>query len=225
MIKTVLFDMDGVVIDSEKLHLRAMGLTLEKHGIDYTQSFLNKFVGRSDESFFQYVYENMDDSHSVDQLLKEKNDYFENLLKELRYVEGFTDFIQAVKTKRLQTALVTSSSRFTVRTVDKLLNLTPFFDVVVAEEDTLKHKPNPEPYLLALKRLNAEKESALVIEDSINGILSGKAAGCKVAGLTNSFDADTLLDAGADLVIDHFSELQIERDCKQRSPIESGFKR
>ena len=51
-INTILFDMDGVVIDSEKLHLRTMGLTLEKFGISYTQSFLNEYVGRSDESFF-----------------------------------------------------------------------------------------------------------------------------------------------------------------------------
>ena len=95
-LKTILFDMDGVVIDSEKLHLRAMGLTLEQHGIKYSQSFLNDYVGRSDESFFRYVYENMDNTHSMEELLEEKNAFFEDLLKELKYVEGFTDFIQKV---------------------------------------------------------------------------------------------------------------------------------
>ena len=209
-LKTILFDMDGVAIDSEKLHLRAMGLTLEQYNIEYTQSFLNDYVGRSDGSFFRYVYENMDNTHSIEDLLKEKDAFFEDLLKELQYVEGFIDFIQEVKTRKLQTALVTSSSLFTVRKVNKLLNLAPFFDVVVTAEDTQKHKPNPEPYLLALKNLGAGNSSTLIIEDSINGILSGKAAGCRVAGLTTSFDAETLQNAGADYVISSFSELHID---------------
>ncbi len=208
-LKTILFDMDGVVIDSERLHLRAMGLTLEQHGIEYTESFLNGYVGRSDESFFGYVHKNMDDSHSVEELIDEKNAFFEELIKELEYVEGFTDFIQSVKTMNLQTGLVTSSSLFTVQKVDKQRDVTSFFDIVITEEDSLKHKPNPEPYLLALEHLKAEGKSTLIIEDSINGIIAGKAAGCKVAGITTSFNAKTLEDAGADYVIERFSELDI----------------
>ncbi|RNC66946.1 HAD family phosphatase [Proteiniphilum sp. X52] len=213
-LKTILFDMDGVVIDSEKLHLRAMGLTLERHGIEYSQSFLTDYVGRSDESFFRHVYENMDNTHSMEELLEEKNAFFEGLLKELKYVEGFTDFIQKVKSIKLQAGLVTSSSLFTVRKVDKLLNLTSFFDIVITEEDTQKHKPNPEPYLLALDNLGADHRSTLIIEDSINGILAGKAAGCGVAGLTTSFGAATLQDAGADWVINSFSDLHPLIDYK-----------
>lgn len=208
-LKTILFDMDGVVIDSEKLHLHAMGLTLEQHGIEYSQTFLNDYVGRSDESFFRYVYENMDNTHPLEELLEEKNSFFEGLLNEMEYVKGFTDFIQKVKTMKLQTALVTSSSLFTVRKVDTLLNLTSFFDLIITEEDTQKHKPDPEPYLLALENLGADHRSTLIIEDSINGIVAGKAAGCRVAGLTTSFDAHTLQDAGADYIIDDFSELHI----------------
>lgn len=204
--------MDGVAIDSEKLHLRAMGRTLEQHGIEYTQLFLNGYVGRSDESFFRFVYENMNNSHSIEELIKEKNIFFDDLLKELKYTEGFTDFIQTVKSLELQTGMVTSSSLFTVGKVDKLLNLTSFFDIVITKEDTQKHKPNPQPYLLALEELGADQRLTLIIEDSVNGVLAGKAAGCRVAGLTTSFDAVTLHDAGADYVIGSFSELDIEND-------------
>ena len=99
-IKTILFDMDGVVIDSEKLHLRAMGLTLEKFDIPYTQSFLDEYVGRSDESFFDYVFNNMDSSFEVEDLLQNKNMFFEDLLIDLEYVEGFTEFIKFVEEKK-----------------------------------------------------------------------------------------------------------------------------
>lgn len=206
--KTVLFDMDGVVIDSEKLHLRAMGLTLEKHEIPYTQPFLNDYVGRSDESFFKYVFQNIDSRFEVEQLLEEKNVYFEGLLAELEYVEGFTEFIEFIRNKDIKIGLVTSSTLFTVRKVDELLNLVPYFEVIVTEEDTEKHKPFPDPYLLGLKMFGADKSKTLIIEDSINGIISGKEAGCIVAGMTTSFDANRLLDAGADFIINSYNELQ-----------------
>lgn len=199
--------MDGVVIDSEKLHLRAMGLTLDLYGINYTQDFLNEYIGRSDEFFFEYVYKNMDNSHSIEEMLMEKNAFFEKLLPKLEYVGDFTDFISKVKSLKLQTGLVTSSSLFTVNKVNKLLNHTSHFDTVVTAEDTLKHKPDPDPYLLAIERLNADIESTLIVEDSINGVRAGKAAGCVVAGLTSSHSSETLQRAGADYVINSFSEI------------------
>jgi beta-phosphoglucomutase len=206
--KYILFDMDGVVIDSEKLHLKAMDQSLVKHKISYDKSILDDFVGRSDESFFQYINDNFNSSIEIEVLIKDKNIFFEDLLKELEYVEGFTDFIQLTKQNNIKSGLVTSSSRFSIAKVDKVLNMTPYFEVIVSEEDTEKHKPMPDPFILGLKRLNADNSKTLVIEDSVNGIISGKAAGCVVAGLTTSFNAQILLDAGADIIADSFSELQ-----------------
>ncbi|MDD2247010.1 MAG: HAD family phosphatase [Proteiniphilum sp.] len=205
---TILFDMDGVVIDSEKLHLKAMDLSLESNNIVYDNSILNDFVGRSDESFFQYIFDNFDSSVDVDKLLKDKNSFFEELLKGMQYVEGFTDFIKVTNQKNIKAGLVTSSSQFTIKKVDEILNLTPYFKVIVAEEDTQKHKPHPDPYLLGLMKFDADETKTLIIEDSVNGIISGKAAGCVVAGLTTSFNSQVLLDAGADFVVDSYTELQ-----------------
>ncbi|MDD4008883.1 MAG: HAD hydrolase-like protein, partial [Fermentimonas sp.] len=119
---TILFDMDGVVIDSEKLHLKAMDLSLESNNIVYDNSILNDFVGRSDESFFQYIFDNFDSSVDVDKLLKDKNSFFEELLKGMQYVEGFTDFIKVTNQKNIKAGLVTSSSQFTIKKVDEILN-------------------------------------------------------------------------------------------------------
>lgn len=200
--------MDGVVIDSEKLHLKAMDQSLVKNNIVYDKSILNDYVGRSDESFYRHIFNNVDSSVAIDNLLKDKNSFFEMLLKELQYVDGFIDFIQLIKESNIQTGLVTSSSRFSVEKIDKIVNLTPYFEVIITEEDTQKHKPNPEPFLLGVIKFSANKTKTLVIEDSINGIISGKAAGCVVAGLTTSFDTKTLLDAGADFVVNSFAELK-----------------
>jgi beta-phosphoglucomutase-like phosphatase (HAD superfamily) len=206
-INTILFDMDGVVIDSEKLHIRAMGMTLDKFGIPYPESLLDEFVGKSDTSFFEYIYNNIDSRIGIEEMLSNKNIFFEELMVELLHVEGFDKFISFVKENSFQKALVTSSSLFTVNKVDKLLNIKHHFDIVITEEDTRRHKPDPEPYLLALSRFNADNSNTLVIEDSISGVIAGKAAGCMVAGITTSFEKGVLLDAGADFVVDRFDEI------------------
>ena len=191
-VKSVFFDLDGVVIDSEKLHLRTLGLTLEKNGVSYDQGILDQLVGRSDKAFFRYAHDNLDDRIDMDDYLKQKDIHFEHLLAELRFVDGFPAFMDDVKNAGLQTALVTSSTAQTVQKVDRVLSFTQLFELVITADDTSKHKPYPEPYLQALERIKAEKERTIIIEDSINGITAGKEAGCIVCGLTTSFDAATL---------------------------------
>ena len=209
LITSLFFDMDGVVIDSEKLHLKALGLTLDNNGIAYPAAMLPGFTGKSDRSFFEYARDYLDTDGRVDinKFLNEKDKLFDSLLPELRFVDGFEDFILAVKARDLKTALVTSSSRWTVNKVDKLLGILKWFDVVIAEEDTERHKPNPDPYLLAFEKTEADRESTIIIEDSTIGITAGKAAGCTVCGLTTSFTKEVLTGAGADHAFDSYNAL------------------
>ena len=144
-VNTILFDMDGVVIDSEKLHLKAMGLTLERNGIAYPDTLLPAFVGKSDRSFFEYVRDHIDNRVNVDMFLEGKDALFNSLLPELRPVEGFLPFIHFVKERSIPTALVTSSSKWTVKRVDELLNVTKWFNQVIAEEDTTGTNPIRRP--------------------------------------------------------------------------------
>lgn len=206
-IKTILFDFDGVVVDSESLHLRALSEVLTNHGIRYPDSMLHDFVGKSDSLFYQYVIDNLDDSYELDYLLDEKNKIFEKIVKELKPINGFLDFIDIVIQKNIPRAIVTSSSEETLKMVSEIFPFQNYFDIVVCEEDTTEHKPYPAPYLLGLKRTGGEKETTLIIEDSVNGIKAGKFAGCTVFGLTTSLPRNTLLEAGADKVFDSYKEI------------------
>ncbi|HHT34126.1 MAG TPA: HAD family phosphatase [Bacteroidales bacterium] len=208
-IESVFFDMDGVVIESEKLHLQALGMTLEANGISFDRAILDQFVGKSDWSFFQYAYQHLDDRIDIEYYLKEKDLHFESLISDLQFVKGFPGFMRAVKEAKLRTALVTSSTSQTVQKVDKVLHFTHQFDLVITADDTSTHKPSPEPYLLALERTGSNKARTMIIEDSSYGIIAGKAAGCIVCGLTTSFDAAILKDAGADLTSDNYRELHL----------------
>lgn len=200
--------MDGVVIDSEKLHLRALGLTLEQNCIAFPEEILNDFVGRSDRSFFVHAKENLDERVHIEEYIRHKEAIFDEISAELQFIDGFPDFIETVKARQIKTALVTSSPHHLVKKADEKLNFIHFFDVIIAEEDTAKHKPNPEPYLLAFKKTQAEESTTIVIEDSLNGIIAGKAAGCTVFGLGTSFATNVLINAGADAAFDTYKELK-----------------
>jgi beta-phosphoglucomutase len=91
--------------------------------------------------------------------------------------------------------------------VDKLYNISGLFDLVITEVDTEFHKPDPAPYFKALEKLSLTRRDSIVIEDSPNGIISAKKAGCFVYGLTTSFQSHTLREAGADGIVESFREL------------------
>jgi beta-phosphoglucomutase-like phosphatase (HAD superfamily) len=117
-------------------------------------------------------------------------------------------FFQNVKNKGLKTVMVSSTSAYTFGLIDKYFNITHLFDLLVTEKDTVNHKPHPEPYLKALETLPASLEGTIVIEDSPNGILSAKRAGCKVFALATSFKPEKLTEA--DSVFGSYAELSKE---------------
>jgi beta-phosphoglucomutase len=205
-LKTVFFDLDGVIIDSEPIHAKAKKLTLDEYGIEYPILLFNDFIGQTDEDFFKHVSENLDsEKRPVEILLQQKQKIFVELLPEMKLVDGFLYFYQNIKERMLKTALVSSTSTYTFGLIDEIFNISHLFDLLVIEKDTVNHKPHPEPYIKALQTLPASTETTVVIEDSPNGIISAKEAGCKVFALATSFDVEKLI--GADDIFPTYSEV------------------
>jgi beta-phosphoglucomutase-like phosphatase (HAD superfamily) len=88
-----------------------------------------------------------------------------------------------------------------------MFGLWPFFSAIVTSHDIVHGKPHPEPYLKTAEKLGVAPANALVIEDSVQGVRSGKAAGCRVAAITTSFPRERLLEVEADYVVDSYAEL------------------
>lgn len=210
LINAIFFDFDGVVVDSEPLHAKTKILVLDHFGINYPSHILDKYKGRTEDDFFAYVSEYLDPKHrSPEEFRKKRHQYLSELLPKLTYIEGFQDFITfIISTKALKTALVTSSTIEEIRNIDTHLPVFSLFDLVVSADQTLEHKPHPAPYLRALSILQAKPELSMVIEDSLNGIRSGKKAGCTVCALTTSFSEDELRCAEPHHIFDSYAELQ-----------------
>jgi beta-phosphoglucomutase len=207
-LKTILFDFDGVVIDSEPLHAKAKKIILDRNKINYPSSIFDDFKGKTDKVFFDFVSRNLSDQPEKSVALENsKKKVFEEIINELELIKGFLPFLNKVKERKIQTALVSSTSLYSLALVDSLYQISGMFDLVITEVDTKLHKPYPDPYLKALEKLPAEINTTIVIEDSPNGIISAKSAGCFVYGITSSFSKQTLLASGADKVVDSFYEL------------------
>ena len=207
-LKTILFDFDGVVIDSEPLHAKAKKIILDRYKINYPASIFEEFKGKTDKVFFDFVTGTLcDQSQSSELLQNSKKAALEEIIVELKLIDGFLTFFEKVKARKIQTALVSSTSLYSLALVDNLYHISGMFDLVITEVDTDLHKPYPDPYLKALEKLSAEINTSIVIEDSPNGIRSAKSAGCFVYAITSSFPEQTLLEAGADKVVGSFNDL------------------
>ena len=209
-IEALIFDMDGVLIQSEHLAQKSEREVCRQHGIMVPKTLWNTFKGmRSRDVFERIVRECTDGSFDVDALTEERRArYLELAEKELRMFYRAREVLAAAERRfKSKLALVTSSSPASQEQVFRKFDLNQFFAVVIAAVDVLNGKPHPEAYVLAAKRLGVPTEKTAVIEDSDNGIRAACAAGCHAIGITHTFSAQTLWDAGADEVISRLPDL------------------
>ncbi len=182
----VLFDMDGVVIDSEELYQRVQERELCKLGVALSDEDYLSFKGMSEEA----VYDVLENKYGVRwdrQQVRQSSR--EMMLAEfranLKYVPGFPAIIDRIKGK-YKLGLVTSTDREFVGEIDTILPVTDYFPSVIAGDEVSANKPDPEPFQRMMEILEVEPAECVVIEDSINGVRSGKAAGAAVIGLSGT---------------------------------------
>jgi len=205
-IKAILFDMDGVVVDSEKLYSQSEDKLLNQYGVQFNDSDWIQIKGCTEKQFYDLIYSKFNLTIPKSKLIKKGRSFLKELFyKKLNYMNGFENIHSTLKQK-YKLALVTSTGIEMVNHINSFLSLYEKFDLVITSKDTKKHKPNPEPYLLAMKKLNLKPSQCIVIEDSMQGIEAGKKAGCFVVGLEGSLDKKFLHKA--DLIIANLYDLK-----------------
>ena len=204
----LIFDMDGVLIDSEPLHERSKREALQQAGIEVPEARFASYTGRSDTVMINdLAAEHGLDAERSAGILRAKHVIYESLEHELQPVDGALEFLRWAK-PRFRLAVATSATARNREATLKMLGVAELFEVAVDAAWFQHPKPSPEVFEIALQRLSVAGSACWVIEDAVNGILAAKAAGCFAVGLTTSFSAEALLEAGADLVVDTFAELE-----------------
>jgi beta-phosphoglucomutase len=206
-IRAVIFDMDGVVVDSEPVHEKALMATAESLGRPMTVTEAKSFKGSTEKLAAELMRAFTGTQVPVEEIIRKRLFMVRELFHEVTLMDGALDFIATCQKNGWSLALATSAQRDMQELIFATFGLAPFFPTVITGSDVTRSKPDPEPYLKAAGKLGLAPGLCLVVEDAKLGIVSGKAAGCQVAGITTSFSEEELLAAGADLVVATFPEL------------------
>jgi len=226
MLKAVIFDFDGVLVDSEQIHHKAFNRVLAKfHYQLSSREYYDRFLGLSDEELLRIVDKERHLSLSnqqFGQLLGEKANLFKEMAAtEAGIIEGVPKFLNMLSDGRIPMAICSGALLPEIETILESAGLRNYFEVIVSAEQVERGKPDPEGFLLALKLLNKlvrrscggklhksiKPEDCVVIEDSHWGLEAAKAAGMRAIAITNTYAAEHLKPA--DKVIEHLSDLSL----------------
>ena len=179
MVEAILWDNDGVLVDTECLFFESTRTILATIGIELSLEQFLDFSMRQGRSGFELAIESGWDKQQVANLKRQRDAlYSEMLHTEMRVLPGVVETLKALH-GRIRMAVVTSSQRQHFDLIHANIDLTGYFEFVLAREDYAKTKPSPEPYLLALERLGTKAENCVAVEDSERGLAAARAADSK----------------------------------------------
>lgn len=209
-IKCVIFDMDGVIIDSEEIHKKAYYETFQSVGVHVSENLYKTLTGSSTINAFQKLVHHFNLEEKPEALVLNKRARYVNFFENdptLHLVNGVENLIKHCYKKGLTLVLASSSAMVNIDRVFNRFNLNEYFTAKISGADLTASKPHPEIFEKAAILGKTSKENCIVIEDSDNGIKAANDAGIFVTGYRNPLAADQTLE-NANMVIEGFSELQ-----------------
>jgi HAD superfamily hydrolase (TIGR01509 family) len=221
MLQGVLFDMDGVIVDTEPLHHKAFYQMFDEVGIEVSPALYESFTGQSTINICKYLCDYFDVKKAPESLMRIKQNNFKQLFandSSLQLIDGVLDIIKEYHENELKLVLASSASMMTIDNVFERFNLNQYFIAKFSGADLQQSKPHPEIFEKAAQATGYERANCMVIEDSTNGIKAANAAGIFCVGYDSKHSKNQDYSI-ANMVISDFQEIQhdkIQEIFKQR---------
>lgn len=212
-LKAVLFDMDGVIVDTEPIHKKAYFKMFEHFDLNVSEELYSSFAGASTQRVCNTVIDEFNLKIGADEMESVKRKYFKNFFdndEDFGTVKGVKELIEHYHNNEIVLILATSASHTTINMVFARFNLKPYFKAVISGTDLKESKPNPEIFIKAAELSGFPKNECIVIEDSTNGITAAHHAGIFCAAY-NGGKTQMQDYSKANIVVTDFSELQIDK--------------
>ena len=206
-IAAVIFDMDGVIVDSNPVHKKILLKFCTNHGKQLSDEYIREnLYGRTNQEWIPKVFGPLP-TEKTESLADEKEQMFRNVFNpDEHIVPGFIEFLNLIKRKEIKTVVATSAPAENAGYILGKLAIINSFDAVLNSSHFTESKPHPDPYLKAAKAVKASPEYCIVFEDSISGVNSGLSAGAKVVGIATTHSHEDL--SSCHLVVNDFTEIQ-----------------
>ena len=209
MEKLILFDMDGVLVNTEPLHYRLWKQVFAERGLDIAFEHYKGCIGANGKRLMELIWEHYGVDFRGDQTMFDR--YYQLKSDHLRYgdiprIEGVNETLAELNARGWRMAVASSSTQDYIELCTDRIGIGHFFDVRFSAQWVKNTKPAPDVFLAAAEKMGARPEDCVVVEDSTNGTLAAKAAGMRCIGFVNPDSAGQCLDA-ADILIDRFAQL------------------
>ncbi|HLR90418.1 MAG TPA: HAD family hydrolase [Balneolaceae bacterium] len=212
-IDTVIFDMDGVIVDSEPIHSEVEQQMFKNEGVTLSPEEHQKFTGTASLEMWTEIVERFSLTTSPDELTRQNNESYLKALQSistLPAVKGVQQLIRNLHEKKYNLALASSSSRDQIDLIVNRLQLGSYFKVLVSGAELPRSKPDPMIFLETARQLGKAPSQCCVIEDSFHGVTAAKAAGMKCIGYRNPNSGNQDL-SGADVIVDSYLTRPVEK--------------
>ncbi len=210
MIKAVLFDLDGSVVDSEPLHLRSFRECLAPLGIKISRNrHFKEFTGIGSKTIIEMLFREHNVNEDVKEWAEKRKKLYQSyvLRGKLKTIRGVHKFLRFIKRKGIKTAIVSGGHNSNIETALDKLKLRQFFDIIIGTEDVKNRKPDPEGFLLAARKLNVKPTECIVIEDSPAGVQAALSANMQVVCIKSEAPVDL---KKCDYVIENYENFPIQ---------------
>ena len=206
----VIFDMDGVIVDSNPAHKIALQQFANQHGYDLDEQQLReKIYGRTNKEWITNLFGVLP-KETLHQYAHEKEALYRDIFKDdIKPVKGLVGFLDMLEKNNIPKAIGTSAPRVNVDFSLSKTGLEKYFSIILDDTFVTHGKPDPEIYIKVAAAIGLPNAQCIVIEDSLSGVTAGKRAGSKVIGITTTHTKEELLEA--DLIINDFDELTFEK--------------
>ena len=208
MIKGVIFDMDGVLVDNREAHIEAFVIFCRRYGIDMSHDALMPFYGMgNDEIIPEFIPREIIDRVGLNALADEKEAIYRDIYAStIEPVAGLAELLDELREEGVTLAVGSSGMKANVDYVLEKCGITEYFDVVVNGDMVTRRKPDPEIFLLCARLMGLTPAQCLVFEDSLAGLKAARSAGMKVVALATTLPVEELkAKANTDLIVNDFT--------------------
>ena len=213
MLKAVIFDMDGVIVNSEPLHHLAYKKMFEEFQLDVSNSLYESFTGQSTHSICKQLCEIFNIYEDPNLLVQSKRKHFKVIFDNdtsFQMIDGALELIQDYFDNNITLVLASSASMTNIERIFEKFDLNKYFKSRISGADLKESKPNPEIFVKAAKLSGHSKDECIVIEDSTNGIIAAKSAGIYCVGY-NSFNSKNQNYDNANIIITDLNEIKFKK--------------
>lgn len=212
MVKGIIFDMDGVLVNNMAIHFKAFAAMAERYNLSSEREIdFTHLNGRGNEDIITALFPaELVAEKGIQGLADEKEALYREIYEPtIKPSEGLVELLGEIHNAGLRCAVGSSGPRENVEFVLRKCLIEPFFEVRISGDMVTRCKPDPEIFLSAAAALNLAPEECLVFEDAISGVKAAKAAGMKVITLTTTHTREQLQEAGADIIAEDFTTISL----------------